>query len=129
MLKVVVLFASIALAGCAQVITLYPRGGGEQATGTLNDGSRNMVVQLKGETYTGSFIPGQSYGFAIGQSFGAKPTYGSAMMVASTNQSTALLSSGKNVLRCELRIVAAIGGNGVCVDKDDATYDMLIKPQ
>jgi len=29
------------------------------------------------------------------------------------------LRYGKSALRCELRVVAAIGGNGVCVDKDN----------
>jgi hypothetical protein len=53
------------------------------------------------------------------------------MMVGSSNQSSALLVSadGKQVLRCELTIVAAIGGSGVCVDKDNVTYDMNVKAQ
>jgi len=117
------------IAGCAQTLTLFPRGDGEQATGTLNDGSRNMTIQLKGETYTGSFTPGQTFGFGIAQTSGATSAFGSAMMVGSSNQSVALLTSGKNVIRCELRIVAALGGSGVCVDKDNVTYDLLIKPK
>jgi hypothetical protein len=123
--------AVLSLAACGHVVTLYPRGGGEQATGTLNDGSRNMSVTLKGTTYNGKFVPGQTFGFAVGQSFGAAPSFGTTMMVANSNQSSALLVStdGKNALRCELKVVAAIGGNGVCVDKDNVTYDMNIKTQ
>jgi hypothetical protein len=127
-MRLIAICAVLALSGCAQVLTLYPRGGGEQATGTLNDGSREMMVQLKNEIYTGRFVPGQTFGFAMGQSFGAMSSFGTGMMVGSTNQSTALLTSGKNVLRCELKIAAAVGGSGVCVDKDNVTYDLLIKP-
>ena len=115
------------LAGCTQTVTLFPRGGGEQAFGTLNDGSRNMEVVLKGETYTGSYVLGQTFGFGMAQSFGSRPAFGTGMMVGSSKQATALLTSGRNVLRCEFVIVAVKGGNGVCVDKDNVTYDMLAK--
>jgi len=89
-----------------------------------------MSVTLKGSTYTGKFVPVQTFGFATGQSLGAS-SLGSAMMIGNSNQSSALLAStdGKSALRCELRVVAAIGGNGVCVDKDNITYDMNIKTQ
>jgi hypothetical protein len=75
-----------------------------------------MSVTLKGTNYTGKFVRGQTFGFGIGQSFGARPAFGTSMMVGSSNQSSALLIStdGKSVLRCELTVVAAIGGNGVC---------------
>lgn len=131
MRKLGIAISALALTACGHIVTLYPRGGGEQATGTLNDGSRNMSVTLKGVTYTGQFVRGQTFGFGIGQSFGATPTFGTGLMVGSNNQSSALLVStdGKNVLRCELKVVAAIGGNGVCVDKDNVTYDMNIKAQ
>ena len=130
-IKTLAALSVLALSACGHVVTLYPRGGGEQAAGTLNDGSRNMSVTLKGETYTGQFVRGQTFGFGIGQSFGARPAFGTSMMVGTTNQSSALLvsSDGKSVLRCELTVVAAIGGNGVCVDKDAITYDMNVKAQ
>ena len=129
--KAAVAVLVVILAGCGHIVTLYPRGGGDQASGTLNDGSRNITVTLKGVTYTGQFVRGQTFGFGIGQSFGARPAFGTAMMAGSSNQSSALLVStdGKSVLRCELTVVAAIGGNGVCVDKDNITYDMNIKAQ
>ena len=131
MKKLAIAILALALTACGHVVTLYPRDGGEQATGTLNDGSRNMSVTLKGVTYTGQFVRGQTFGFGIGQSFGARPITGTSMMVGSSNQSSALLISadGNNVLRCELTVVAAIGGNGVCVDKGNVTYDMSIKAQ
>ena len=82
-----------------------------------------MSIALKGTTYTGQFVRGQTLGFGVGQSFGARPAFGTSMMVGSSNQSSALLVSAdrKSVLRCELTVVAAIGGNGVCVDKDNIT--------
>jgi hypothetical protein len=130
-IKAVVSIVIMSLAGCGHIVTLYPRGGGDLATGTLNDGSRNMSVTLKGTTYTGKFVPGQTFGFGMGQTFGATPSFGTGMMVGNSNQSSALLVStdGKSALRCELKVVAAIGGNGVCVDKDNITYDMNIKSQ
>jgi len=130
-LKAIAVLSVLALSACGHIVTLYPRGGGDQATGTLNDGSRNMSIYLKGLTYSGQFVRGQTFGFGVGQSFGARPAFGTSMMVGSSNQSSALLvsSDGKNVLRCELTVVAAIGGNGVCVDKDNITYDMNVKAQ
>jgi hypothetical protein len=120
---------TLVLAGCGHVVTLYPRGGGDLATGTLNDGSRNMTVNIKGVTYKGQFVRGQTFGVGFGQAIGAAPGFGTALMVGSNNQSSALLISedGKSTLRCELKVVAAVGGNGVCVDKDEKTYDMSIK--
>lgn len=130
-LKFAAMLATLSLTACGHIVTLYPRGGGEQATGTLNDGSRNMNVTLKGVTYTGQFVRGQTFGIGFGQTFGATPTFGTGLMVGTNNQSSALLVStdGKSVLRCELNVVAAIGGNGICVDKDNVTYDMNIKAQ
>jgi hypothetical protein len=130
-MRLLISLAALALTSCGHVVTLYPRGGGEQATGTLNDGSRNISITLKGTTYMGQFVRGQTFGFGIGQSFGARPAFGTTMMVGSSKQSSALLVSadGKQVLRCELTVVAAIGGNGVCVDKDNVTYDMNLKAQ
>ena len=130
-LKLIISIAVLALTSCGHIVTLYPRGGGDVATGTLNDGSRNMNITLKGVTYSGQFVRGQTFGFGIGQSFGTRPSFGTSMMVGSSNQSSALLVSadGKQVLRCELTVVAAIGGNGVCVDKDNITYDMNVKAQ
>ncbi len=131
LLKATTVAAVCSLTACGHIVTLYPRGGGDQATGTLNDGSRNMSITLMGTTYTGQFTRGQTFGFGIGQSFGARPSFGTTMMVGSSNQYSALLvsSDGKQVLRCELTVVAAIGGNGVCVDKDNVTYDMNVKAQ
>lgn len=130
-LKAIVAVSVLTLSACGHIVTLYPRGGGEQATGTLNDGSRNMSITVKGMTYSGQFVRGQTFGFGVGQSFGTRPAFGTSMMVGSSNQSSALLisSDGKSVLRCELTVVAAIGGNGVCVDKDNITYDMNVKAQ
>jgi hypothetical protein len=130
-IKVIIALSILLLTACGHIVTLYPRGGGDVATGTLNDGSRNMNITLKGVTYSGQFVRGQTFGFGIGQSFGTRPTFGTSVMVGSSNQFSALLISadGKQVLRCELTVVAAIGGNGVCVDKDNITYDMNVKAQ
>jgi len=113
----------LAVAGCTHAIILYPRGGGEQATGTVNDASKNMEVRLRGDTYTGSYVLGQTV--SVGMVGGANPV--PVTTVGSTNNATALLTGPEGVLRCEFRIVAARGGNGVCVDSSNTIYDMLIK--
>jgi hypothetical protein len=91
-----------------------------------------MSVTLKGVTYSGKFVRGQTFGFGLGQTIGGGfPKIGTTMMVGSSNQSSALLVSedGKSVLRCELTVMAASGGNGVCVDKDGIVYDANTKVQ
>ena len=117
----------IMLTACSHTITLFPRGGGEQATGTLNDGAKQMTVVLKGETYTGTYQKGTFTSHGFGQTYGARPKFTTTTFVGSNNQATALLTSGAHVLRCEFTITEAIGGNGVCVDKDETVYDMLTK--
>jgi hypothetical protein len=86
--KAIAALSVLALSACGHIVTLYPRGGDDQATGTLNDGSRNMSVNLKGSTYTGKFVPGQTFGFAVGQSLGAASSFGTAMMVGMSVQKT-----------------------------------------
>lgn len=129
-MKSLILLPVLLLAACSHTVTLYPRGGGETATGTLNDGGHSMEITLKGEVYRGNYILGQTVGYGFGQSFsGNRTAFGSGMMVSSNNQAAALLRSEKSVLRCEFVIVAARGGNGICVDKDNVVYDMLAEKQ
>lgn len=134
MLKLVLLALLPILAACSHTVTMYPRGGGDIGTGTLNDGTREIVVTLKGKQYAGKFVRIQSYGFGIGQSFGAAPTgltmkpgFNTAAMMGASNQATAVLTSGTEVLRCELVVVNASDGSGVCVDANNLTYDVSIK--
>lgn len=134
MLKLVPFALLPILAACSHTVTMYPRGGGDIGTGTLNDGTREIVVTLKGKQYAGRFVRSQSYGFGIGQSFGAAPTgltmkpgFNTAAMMGASNQATAVLTSGTEVLRCELVVVNASDGSGVCVDANNLTYDVLIK--
>jgi hypothetical protein len=134
MLKRVLLSLLPILAACSHTVTMYPRAGGDIGTGTLNDGSREIVVTLKGKQYVGKFVRSQSYGLGIGQSYGAaptgltmKPVFNTAAMMGASNQATAVLTSGAEVLRCELVVVNASDGSGVCVDANNAAYDVLIK--
>jgi hypothetical protein len=56
-----------------------------------------------------------------------KPGFNTAAMMGATNQATAVLTSGAEVLRCELVVVNASDGSGVCVDANNLSYDVLIK--
>lgn len=114
------------LAGCSYNVALYPRGAGEIAAGTANTGSRTMEVNLRGETYKGSFERGQSVGIGFANAYGAGGSaFATGTGVSFSNQYTALLTSGRNTLRCEA--MAENGhGNGVCVDGAGNVYDLKI---
>lgn len=116
------------LCGCTYDLALYPRGGGEIARGTLYPGPTKMEVTLKGDLYTGKPVRGQTMGLAIGNTYGAKPTYGSSVAVGSSNAFSVLMLSGNKTLRCEFSGQPS-GGNGVCVDGNNITYDLQIEPQ
>ena len=116
----------LALAGCTHTVTLFQRGGTEQARGTLNDGSKDIEVVLKGETFTGHYVLGQTTGFGMAFGTGGAPVFG--VGGGTNNNASALLTGDKSgILRCEFRIQVAKGGNGICVDRDSMAYDMLIK--
>jgi hypothetical protein len=116
----------LVLTGCTHTVTLFERGGTEQALGTLNDGSKNMEVQLKGETYTGHYVLGQTTGTVMAFSTSGAPVFG--VGGGTNNNASALLVGNRGgVLRCEFRIQTARGGNGVCIDRNNTAYDMLIK--
>lgn len=106
------------LSGCAYNVTLYPRGGGEQATGTY-DGISAMTVRLKGSTYSGNAARGQSSGIAI-----VKTTV--IPMSTVSNQYSAALVGSAGVLRCDF-ILNIEGGNGVCQAPDGVIYDLVVK--
>lgn len=127
MRSVVAIVSILVLTACSHTITLFPRGGGDQATGTLNDLSKAMEINLKGNRYTGTYSTGRVSSFGFVQRYGARPATGNVFMSGSNNQATALLTGSNGVLRCEFVIDVAIGGNGVCVDTNEAVYDMLVK--
>lgn len=122
------------LAACSHTLTMYPRGSGDLGTGSLNDGTREIHVQLKGKQYTGKFVRNQTYGFGLGQSFGATSTglamksgFATAVTMGSSNQATAVLISGTEVLRCDLVVINASDGSGICTDSNNLAYDVVIK--
>lgn len=124
------------LSACSHSVSLYPRGAGEVGTGTLNDGTREIVIHLRGKTYTGKFVRNETYGVSVGQTlsvgnFGRlnsmQQGFGTSGSFGSSNQAAALLVSGSDVLRCDLVVVNASDGSGVCSDRDGQLYDVLIK--
>jgi hypothetical protein len=90
------------LAGCSHTITLYPKGGGSQAIGWLNDGSQNMEVTIDGATYSGRYNERGGQARAV------------------------LVGAGRTVT-CEFAIEIITGGNGMCVDANNRFYDMVIR--
>ena len=109
------------LSGCTHTITLYPRAGGERASGTVNDGLRKMTVLLNGETYTGSYILEQSTGVGIING-------NVATVTSNTSNASALLTSKNGILRCNFQIISAQGGSGTCTDgENNDVYDITNK--
>lgn len=99
--------ALLLLVGCAQTLTLIPRGGGTQVSGKLDAVGDTMSIDLDGENYAGSYV-------RAGR--------------GSNHYSSLLLSKSGKTLRCEF--VAAVGetGNGVCQHGGGKTFDLLLKP-
>lgn len=120
------------LAGCAQTMTLYPRGGGAPVTGNLETASRNMTVTMDGDVYAGSFTRADSAAIGNITTVGARPgqfSTSSVLIGPSSKQYSALLvSKAGKTLRCEF--VGGLGetGNGVCTAGDGRVFDLLLTP-
>jgi hypothetical protein len=123
------LLVLLLLAGCTHDITLFPRGGGDQGIGWVNDGpTHSMEITLRGDKYAGNYILGQTTGIGFGSAYsGSRSAFGTSAMVGHSNQAGVLLSGPHGVLRCDFLITVVQGGNGVCLDAQGVTYDMLIK--
>lgn len=118
----------VLLAGCAQTMTLYPRHGGEPITGALMTAEKTMTVPVEGETFSGSFTRGRSASFGAFNTYGSRPTFGSASGMSYSNQYTAILTSpsGK-AMRCEFVGGLMEKGNGIC-QVGERVYDLLLTP-
>lgn len=117
-MKLAYLFVLL-LAGCSYNATLYPRGGGEQATGNY-DGISALTVTLKGATYTGNATRGSTSGMVFTP--GAFPT----PVMGLSNQYSAVLGGPGGAVRCQF-VLNMEGGNGVCQGPDGTIYDMVIR--
>ena len=95
------------LAGCAQTMTLFPRGGGPQVSGTLDTVMQRMSIDLDGETYAGDFIKAGR---------------------GSNQYSGLLVSKSGKTLRCEFTGGLGETGNGVCQHGGGRTSDLQLKP-
>ena len=95
------------VASCAQTMTLFPRGGGPQVSGTIDTVTQKMSIALDGETYTGEYI---------GAGRGSKQYSG------------LLVSPSGKTLRCEFAGALGETGNGVCQHGGGRTYDLQLKP-
>lgn len=115
------------LSGCTHALTLYPRGtGGELAHGSVSTGSKTVTVDLHGETYTGHYVQGMTYGIGLGTAtaYGAR-SYGTATTVGASNQYSFIATSGSKALRCDAMFQSG-HGNGVCAHSDGTVYDLKI---
>lgn len=112
--------AAVLLASCARDVLLYPRTGGQFATGKLDAMNQTLEVQIGAESYRGRYGPaGTTTGLVLG-------TGGAAVAVGSGNLMEGFLSGSAGVLRCQFTLIAG-GGHGVCADRLNQLYDMIVK--
>ncbi len=117
--------AAALLAGCAHSVTLIERGGTQWVGGRLDYASKSLAVQLRGESYSGTFLEATAFEAVPGQRPGRAPGYVSDSGV--DNNAAALLAGSRGgALRCVFR-VSAFGGYGRCVDGEERAYDLLIE--
>lgn len=119
----------VLLAGCAQTMTLYPRPSGNPINGELRTAEQTMTVQIDGETYSGDFTRGRSTSVGMLNTYGTRPSFGTAVGTSYSNSYSALLvSASGQTLRCEFVGGLMETGNGVCQHGDGRVFDLLLKP-
>lgn len=115
------LLAAALLAGCAtqQSVTLMPRGTGAQGTGTFDHIHQVLTVQIDGNSFSGTPVRKTATTSSSMFTIGATTT---------TNAESALLIGPAGQVRCEFEWGPMMStANGVCVDRNNVTYDLLIK--
>lgn len=129
-MKIMVIPFVVLLGGCAYNLSLYPRGSGEVAKGVGNSATREMTVNLSGETYAGKYVQfKQSAGIISAYGLGNQnPLLTASAASGSSNYYYAMLASAKSAIRCEF-IAESHGGHGVCVDGANKVYDLMIERQ
>ena len=129
-MKKIAYLAVLALTGCAQTMTMFPRGGGQPIAGDLRTAEQTMAVVIDGERYFGNFTRGTATSVGSFTSFsGTRRTTGTAIGTSFSNSYSALLSSpsGK-AMRCEFIGGLMEHGNGICEHADGRLFDLQLTP-
>jgi hypothetical protein len=117
--------------GCTHQMTLMSWTGSEIGSGTAKRSrvrSGDLTIQLGDDTYTGKWIHAHGSSDSLLDTYGAKPTVGTASVVSGRGVSSSILTStsGKS-LKCEFsHSIWSITGPGVCKTDDGKVYDIQI---
>lgn len=109
------------LAGCAtqQAVTLMPRGSGQPGTGTFDHIHQVLTVDLGGNRYSGT---------PVTQTARTSASIFTAGSTTTSNTDSVLLIGPAGQVRCDITWGAMKAtAIGVCVDRNNVTYDLLIK--
>lgn len=114
--------AALFLTGCTGNLKLVEDG--KIHSGTYDQISKTLQIDINGVPYKGSFVQGAAAGF--GTSFsGTRVTTGSMVMTDGSGQALLTSPTGK-VLRCVFGSIVAWRGQGQCQNNEGKVYDLLI---
>jgi len=120
-MRVILLAASIALAGCAGNLKLIEQG--KSHPGTWNAATKTLEATVDGTKYTGTFSQNASVGFGTGVS-GTSFATGTAIGSNGSGQAILTSADGK-IIQCVFQ--ASLGrGQGQCEGGDGRRFVMVI---
>lgn len=92
-MKIIIAAISLAaLAGCVSQVTLISQDA-KRYEMKVDQMARKLSTTIDGVFYTGTAVGSETVGFSSGQSFGAKPAFGSATTIVQGNDGRALLTA------------------------------------
>jgi|GEM_PF-2916938 len=137
-MKILILFAVLALSGCAAGLTFVDRSDGQEYVGTTGGtmgGDGNVSATIEGVPYNGHWIysaSGGSYSLSTVNAFsGTASAFGTGTAIGVSAQGNGLINmradSGQ-FLRCVFNFnTMSNRGIGECLRNDGRQYDLRIK--
>lgn len=116
MKKLVILSLLAMLSGCISSVSLIAQEG-QRYIINVDQVARKLTTNIDGVFYSGTAVADESVGFAVGQTYGLKPTFGTSSMITQGSGARAMLvSADGDVIRCEytkngLRIIGQCQSN------------------
>ena len=138
MKKLVLICGVLLIQACSHQLSLYPRGGGQVATGVANEAGKTIEIQFEGHLYKGRYsydgggvVSVQSFGtsqaFSGARSVTAQgSSYGTAYVPGTGNGRIFAIAPSGNSIRCEFQYKGG-SGLGVCEDNQGRVFDLVIE--
>lgn len=124
------ILTAILLAGCAHNLQLLERGTGKIYAGSTSGmGSGTIKVNIDDRIYAGRYVrtgSGNTFGFAQAYGTSSGVTSGYMQSFGGTSTFKAILTApGNHGMRCDLSSDGGGHGGGICVDDQNAVYDVI----